>query len=139
MLSHLSFATFERAPYFADRALIAIVRTQFLRAALEAHSEILAYGFAHDGALLLMESGQIEVSSFIRTSRLYSARAFRIRTGRLLWDLHTLESLDEDVQRACAGASDILSMPISGSFAWDRLNAVAAPGPVVRSPPFQSN
>jgi len=101
-----------------------IVRTQFLRAALENRCEILTYGFAPDGARLLIHADESAVQAFRHASRSYAARLFRIRTGRRLWDAGTTEAIVRDAQDAHASAQSVLSAPISGSFAWDRLAAI---------------
>ncbi|MEX2272143.1 MAG: hypothetical protein WD690_11755 [Vicinamibacterales bacterium] len=125
MLAVVTFATFECAPYFLDRAAVAIVRTQFLRAAAENRCEILTYGFVPDGVCLLIETCEADAgadrAAFISASRRYSSRAFRVRTGRRLWDSGAADTILRDMQSASASARYVLSAPINGSFAWDRL------------------
>ena len=132
MLVFLSFATFQHTPYFADRDAVALVRTQFLRASLENHCEILSYGFAPDRAELLIEAAADERPSFVRTSRIYSARAFRARTGGVLWARNPTEVTVFDDASAAAWTRRVMTAPVHGSFAWDLLKAV------VRSPPAKS-
>ncbi len=119
MLACLTYTTFEHAPYFVDSRARGIVRTQFLRASIENRSEILAYGFAPDIAQVLIETEAVD--AFVTASRIYSARVFRIRTSKWLWDREATASRVADPRAAAASARGVLAMPASGSFAWDRL------------------
>jgi hypothetical protein len=122
VLACLTYTTFEHAPYFTDARARGIVRTQFLRASIENRSEILAYGFAPDIAQVLIETEAAD--AFVRASRIYAARVFRIRTSMRLWDREAKASRFPNPRAAAESVRGVLALPASGSFAWDRLECI---------------
>jgi hypothetical protein len=122
----LSFTTFQHTPYFSNRETVAIVRTQFLRAALENKCEIVAYGFADDCAELLVETIGDQRAAFV-CFRGYSACAFRIRRERPLWTRDIREAIIVEGEAVMDCMRRLFTAPVNGSFAWDRAATLIRP------------
>jgi putative transposase len=89
----LTFCTFERRRYFADREHVDVVLTQFLRAASRDHFALLAYCFMPDHAHLLVE-GQNEAADgrrFIVLAKQLSGYQFKQVFGSRLWQRYSYE------------------------------------------------
>ena len=113
---------------------MALVCTQFLRAAADERFDILTYCFMPDHVHLLVE-GMDERSdgkAFIARSKQYSGYHYKARTGSRLWQRDSFERVLRDGEGALAVSRYILANPVragivarpldypySGSFAWD--------------------
>ena len=131
----LTYGTFARTRVFIERAAVALVCTQFLRAATDERFEILTYCFMPDHVHLLVE-GIDEGSDgkgFIARSKQYSAFKYKARTACRLWQRDSFERVLRDSEGSLAVSRYILANPVraglvsrpfdypySGSFAWDR-------------------
>jgi len=133
----LTYGTFERTRQFLDANNVALVSTQFLRAASEERFEILTYCFMPDHVHLLIEATDdgCDGKAFIKASKQYSGYYFKAQTGRRLWQRDSFERVLRDTEGSLAVARYILANPVraglvqrpldyphSGSFVWNREN-----------------
>ena len=131
----LTYGTFARTRVFVERAAVALVSTQFLRAAAEERFEILTYCFMPDHVHLLVEATDdgSDGKGFIARSKQYSGFHHKARTGCRLWQRDSFERVLRDSEGSLAVSRYILANPVraglvarpldypySGSFAWDR-------------------
>lgn len=131
----LIYGTFARTRVFIDRGAVALVSTQFLRAAGEERCEILTYCFMPDHVHLLVEAMDdgSDGSGFIARSKQYAGFSYKARTGHRLWQRDSFERVLRDNEGSLAVSRYILANPVraglvtqpfdypySGSFAWDR-------------------
>lgn len=130
----LTYGTFARICHFLDPEIVALVSTQFLRAASEERFEILTYCFMPDHVHLLVEGTDdgCDGKRFIKSSKQYAGYHFRAKTGRPLWQRDSFERVLRDTEGSLAVARYILANPVraglvqrpldyphSGSFVWD--------------------
>lgn len=131
----LVYRTFAGARVFVAREPVALVSTQFLRAASEERFEILTYCFMPDHAQLLVEARDetCDRERFQGHSKHYSGSCYTARTGRRLWQRESFERILRNHEGSRAVSRFILEAPVraglvarpqdyvfSGSFAWDR-------------------
>ena len=99
----LRFCTHERARYFTDSEVVALVYAQILRAARRFAFEITAYCFMPDHVHLLVRAytDSSDLRAFIRAAKQYSGYYFAQSKKTRLWQRYGYEHvLRSDFERA---------------------------------------
>ncbi len=123
--------TLAGARVFVSRDAVALVSAQFLRAAAEERVEILTYCFMPDQARMLVErlNREGDARAFVASARRYSARRYYARTRRALWHRDSVACALPDAREALEVSRGMRASWYSGSFAWDRVAALATARP----------
>jgi len=86
---YLTICTYQRGRNFIDPDTIALVRTQFLRVAIDEQFEILVYCFMPDHlhAVVTARSAAADFQRFVRLAKQRSGFRFVQGAGRRLWQV----------------------------------------------------
>ena len=119
---YLTICTYQRGRNFIDPDTIALVRTQFLRVAIDEQFEILVYCFMPDHlhAVVTARSEAADVQRFVRLAKQRSGFRFVQVAGRRLWQ----ESYFDRAVRSDESLPDIVKYIVENPV---RARLVAAP------------
>ena len=115
----LTFCTAQRRSVFVEHSSVALVRTQILRASVEARFELTAYCFMPDHTHLVVagRDERSDVKRFIRLSKQYSGYYFKQSFGVQLWQRYGYERVIRDDAELALTIGYLLDNPVSARLA----------------------
>ena len=110
----LTFCTAHRERHFTDRAVVDLVRAQFLRAATESGVAIIAYCFMPDHVHLLIEAEHetSDCKQFMARAKQYSGFYYKQQFRTPLWQRYGFERVLRNEEATVAVARYILANPV---------------------------
>ena len=110
----LTFCTFERQHHFLRQEHVDLVRTQFLRAAMDTAFAVLAYCFMPDHVHLLIQGDSEDANcrAFIRRSKQFSGFHYKKAFGKTLWQRYGYERTLRSDEATLSVARYIVENPL---------------------------
>ena len=110
----LTMCTNQRARYFVEGQLIALVSEQFQRASREQAFAVIAYCFMPDHVHLLIagERDDADLKRFTKYAKQYSGFYFRQRTGLALWQRYCYERVLRNAEATPVVARYTIANPV---------------------------